>query len=90
MKTRLHAIILICAAVVSFALCGCSKPKTKPGMIELKMTLWDKQEDLEFYARALKEFYKEHPNIRVTIEATPWVRMFDKLLVSTAGGRSPT
>jgi len=89
MKTRLHAIILICAAVVSFALCGCSKPKTKPGMIELKMTLWDKQEDLEFYARALKEFYKEHPNIRVTIEATPWVRMFDKLLVSTAGGRSP-
>jgi len=89
MKTRLHAIILICAAVVSFALCGCSKPKTKPGMIELKMTLWDKQEDLEFYARALKEFYKEHPNIRVTIEATPWVRMFDKLLVSTAGGRAP-
>jgi multiple sugar transport system substrate-binding protein len=88
MNTRLHAIVLICAAV-SLALCGCSKPKTKPGVIELKMTLWDKQEDLEFYARALKEFYKEHPNIHVTIESTPWVRMFDKLLVSTAGGRSP-
>ncbi len=84
---KLAALILISAVVVS--LIGCSKPKTEPGIIVLRMTVWDKQEDLDFYKEALKEFYKTHPNIRVEIESVPWLRMFDKLLVSTAGGRCP-
>jgi len=81
--------IIICFVFLSLWPAGCSKSKTETGVVELRMTLWDKQEDLEFYERALKEFYKTHPNIHVTIESTPWVRMFDKLLVSTAGGRCP-
>lgn len=89
MNTRLHAIILICAAAVSFVFCGCSKPKTEPGVVLLRMTVWDKQEDMDFYKQALKEFYKTHPKIRVEVESVPWLRMFDKLLVSTAGGRCP-
>lgn len=89
MKTRLIATILISALIASIALGGCSKSTAKPGVIELRMTLWDKQEDLEFYERALKEFYKTHPNIHVTLESTPWTRMFDKLLIATAGGRTP-
>ena len=77
--------LIFLAAVFS----GCSKPKNDPEVVVLKMTLWDKQKDLEFYDKALPEFYKDHPNIRVKIESVPWTRMFDKLLISTAGGRCP-
>jgi multiple sugar transport system substrate-binding protein len=90
MKTRLITIILICAVAATIALSGCSRSTAgKPGVVVLRMTVWDKQEDLDFYKQAFKEFYKTHPNIRVEVESVPWLRMFDKLLISTAGGRTP-
>ena len=88
MKTRLIAVVLICAVAVAIG--GCGKPKSKDGIVTLRMTVWDKQEDLDFYKTAFEnEFYKTHPNIRVEVESVPWLRMFDKLLISTAGGRTP-
>ncbi len=90
MKTRLIAIILILALAASVLVVGCSKPKTDSKIVTLRMTVWDKQEDLDFYKQAFEtEFYKTHPNIRVEVESVPWLRMFDKLLISTAGGRTP-
>ncbi len=82
---RLAALILLLAVLLS----GCSKPKQEPGIVTLKLIMWGKQDELTFYNNALEEFYKDHPNIRVEIELIPWSRMFDKLLISTAGGRSP-
>ena len=89
MKMRTFALILACLIIIGTFLCGCSKQKTKSDVVVLKLTMWGKQEDLDFYKTALKDFYKDHPNIRVKIEITPWARVFDKLLVSTAGGRPP-
>lgn len=91
MKIRLIAIILILALAASVLLSGCTKSSAnKPGVVTLRMTVWDKQEDLDFYKQAFEtEFYKTHPNIRVEVESVPWLRMFDKLLISTAGGRTP-
>ena len=75
---------------MSIALGGCSKPAGDSKIVVLRMTVWDKQDTLDFYEQAFKnEFYKTHPNIRVEVESVPWLRMFDKLLVSTAGGRTP-
>ncbi len=80
---------LICAVLFG-VLFGCSKPKGDSEIVVLRLTVWDKQEDLDFYKKAFEEeFYKTHPNIRVEVESVPWLRMFDKLLISTAGGRTP-
>jgi len=85
---RCVAVILSFSLALSIALSGCSAPE-KPGVVHLRMTMWGKQDELPFYNNSLKVFYKTHPNIRVTVEIIPWSRMFDKLLISTAGGRVP-
>jgi len=81
--------VLLCLVVLGYTLSGCSKPQEKPDIVELKLTMWGKQDDMDFYLKALEEFYEEHPKVRVRIELVPWSRMFDKLLISTAGGRPP-
>ncbi|MDI6829068.1 MAG: sugar ABC transporter substrate-binding protein [Armatimonadota bacterium] len=83
----LTAIILLSIALI--LLPGCLKPKENTQIVELRMTMWGKQEELDYYNKALESFYKKHPNIRVRIELIPWSRVFDKLLISTAGGRPP-
>ena len=70
-------------------LSGCSKPREKSDIVVLTLTMWGKQTEMDYYLKSLDEFYKEHPNIRVKIELIPWARVFDKLLISTAGGRTP-
>jgi len=80
---RLAAVFIL----ATFLLSGCAKPR-KPEIIQLKLIMWGKQDELGFYNESLKVFYKDHPNIRVSVELVPWSRMFDKLLISTAGGRT--
>ena len=88
MNMRPFYLVLIYFFVLGLV-CGCLKPQEKSRVVFLKMTMWGKQDELAFYNNALKDFYKDHPNIRVKIEIIPWARVFDKLLVSTAGGRTP-
>ena len=88
MQARYMKFVLI-LVVVAGAISGCTKRQEKPGMVTLRMTMWGKQEELDYYYKSLESFYREHPNIRVEIELIPWSRMFDKLLISTAGGRPP-
>ena len=81
-------MLVLVAFMLSLILSGCSRPQ-KPGVVNLTLTMWGKQDEMGFYNESLKVFYKDHPNIRVKIELIPWSRMFDKLLISTAGGRTP-
>ena len=83
------SLTLLCMAVLIGIPSGCSKPREKSDIVELRMTMWGKQHEMDYYNKALEDFYKEHPNVRVRIELIPWSRMFDKLLISTAGGRTP-
>ena len=89
MNIRMLAVILACSTVAATVLSGCSRRQQNSDIVELRLTMWGKQKDMDFYLRALEEFYADHPNIRVKIELIPWTRMFDKLLISTAGGRTP-
>ncbi len=87
MGRRAVAAIVLLLAVLAGIPSGCRKPESDT--VVLRLTMWGKQDELPFYNNALKEFYKDHPKIRVEIELIPWSRMFDKLLISTAGGRTP-
>lgn len=89
-SVRIAIFLVIVAVLAVVALIRATAPREQDsGIVELRMTLWAKQKDMDFYAEALEQFHKENPNIRVKIENIPWIRMFDKLLVSTAGGRAP-
>lgn len=86
---QITVTLLALAVFLAMVCAGCSGNKQQAGIVELRLTMWGTQEDADFYNMALKEFYREHPNIRVKLEIIPWVRVFDKLLISTAGGRCP-
>ena len=88
-RTILSSIKYLVSVIILLSLlCGCGKPE-KPEVVHLRLMMWGKQDELGFYNDSLKVFYKDHPNIRVSVELIPWSHVFDKLLISTAGGRTP-
>lgn len=53
------------------------------------MVVWGTNADEKAWKERLSEFHDKHPNVRVRFEFMPWERTFDKLLISTAGGKAP-
>ena len=80
-------MIALCLMVC--AISGCWKAGEHSDTVFLRMVVWGTGADEKAWNEKLAEFYKTHPNIRVRLEYTPWERTFDKLLISTAGGKSP-
>ena len=77
------AVVLLAFALIS----GCGN--RNPGVTTIRFTSWGNDVE-EVNLRALiAEFEKRHPKIHVEIEITPWARMLDKLMISSAGGRPP-
>jgi len=87
MKSLSVLSAFICVICVLFACAGCRPPESK--VINLRMIVWGTAADEIKWNEKLKEFYKEHPNVRVRLEYTPWERTFWKILVATAGNKSP-
>jgi len=88
-RTILSSIkYLVSSILLVSLLSGCAK-SDKPEVVHLRLMMWGKQDELGFYNESLKVFYRDHPNIRVSVELIPWSHVFDKLLISTAGGRTP-
>jgi hypothetical protein len=90
MNTRtiaLLSVVLTIAALAMVLLTGCSTQK--PGVTTIRFTSWGNDVE-EVNLRALiAQLEKDHPKIHVEIEITPWARMLDKLMISSAGGRPP-
>jgi len=85
--SRILAGILVLVLTI---VAGCShKQDKKNDVITLRMVVWGTAADEKTWNEKLKLFYKDHPHIRVRLEFTPWERTFDKLLISTAGGKAP-
>jgi multiple sugar transport system substrate-binding protein len=88
-KTIVSSIkYLVSGILLVSLLSGCAK-SDKPEVVHLRLMMWGKQDELGFYNESLKVFYKDHPNIRVSVELVPWSRMFDKLLITTAADLTP-
>lgn len=88
--TRRLAIALLSAAVVTATVLvsGCSRHDDQ-GVVTLRLVSWGNQREEPSLRALLGEFEKNHPNIRVELQITPHARVFDKLMISTAGGRPP-
>lgn len=79
------------AVVLAFALClllpGCGRRKTE--VVTLRFTSWGNDvEEVRLY-KLIAQFEKQHPNIKIELQNTPWARMMDKLMVASAGGMPP-
>ena len=79
---------MIVFAVLMLLVAGCGN--RQPGVTTIRFTSWGNDVE-EVNLRALiAEFEKRHHGkIKVEIEITPWARMLDKLMISSAGGRPP-
>ncbi len=67
---------------------GCAR-QPDSDVVTLRLVLWGTAEDEARLNESFKVFYRDHPNIRIKLEITPHSRVFDKLLISFAGGRAP-
>ena len=83
----LVAVVLVVAVVATALLSGCGKQK--PGVTTIRFTSWGNDIEEANLRALIAQFEKEHPKIHVEIEITPWTRMLDKLMISSAGGRPP-
>lgn len=76
-------VLLIVMAVVA----GCGGRDSS--VTTLRFTSWGNDVEEANLRALVAEFERRHPKIKVELEIVPWARMFDKLMISSAGGRPP-
>ncbi|HEY4389508.1 MAG TPA: sugar ABC transporter substrate-binding protein, partial [Ktedonobacteraceae bacterium] len=72
--------------LTGFAACGSAS--SSGGKVNLTYALWDPTEQVG-YQQSINLFMKQHPNIHVTIEETPWAQYWQKLDTEFAAGNAP-
>lgn len=85
-KTLMFCIAALAIAVM-LLIAGCGN--RNPGVTTIRFTSWGNDVEEQNLRALIAEFEKRNPKIHVEIEITPWARMLDKLMISSAGGRPP-
>ncbi|MEN6371949.1 MAG: sugar ABC transporter substrate-binding protein [Armatimonadota bacterium] len=76
--------IIISAGLLS----GCTQRKGED-KVTLRFVSWGNESEERSLRTLIDQFEKTHPKIKIELQITPHVRVFDKLMISTAGGRPP-
>lgn len=76
--------MIVAAAVLA---AGCARHDAR--VTTIRFTSWGNDVEEANLRALIAEFEKRHPDIEVELEIIPWARMFDKLMISSAGGRPP-
>lgn len=93
-RSRLMAWIAmgLAAMMVLTGLAACggsgSNSSSSNGVVNLTYALWDQNEEVG-YKQSIAVFMKQHPNIHVTIEQTPWAQYWQKLNTELVAGNAP-
>lgn len=64
-----------------------SAPAAGGEQVTLTYGLWDENQKPAMQ-KTIDEFHKQHPNINVEIQLTPWANYWDKLKTAAAGGET--
>jgi multiple sugar transport system substrate-binding protein len=75
--------LLLCALLTLPA--AAASARTSADQVSLTLGLWD-QNQVPAEQTIIKQFEHLHPNIKVTIQQTPWAGYWNKLTTLTAGG----
>ena len=88
MRRLPQAVAALALAAALLLVAGCAR-QPDSDVVTLRLVLWGTADDEARLNESFKVFYRDHPNIRIKLEITPHARVFDKLLISFAGGRAP-
>lgn len=69
--------------------CGGSSSENNQGAEEVKVSFWGTPEEISIITAALTDWQKNHPNIRIVFEHTPYTGYISKILTRIAGGAAP-
>jgi ABC-type glycerol-3-phosphate transport system substrate-binding protein len=80
-----------CILLTIFVLAGCGSPVEtgKQGATEVKVSFWGTPEEIGIITEALAPWQKEHPEIKIVFEHTPYTGYISKILTRIAGGAAP-
>lgn len=84
-RVSLVTLFIILAAGI---LTGCSR-RAEERAITLRLVSWGNEREAKSLRSLIADFERDHPAIKVELQITPHSRVFDKLMISTAGGRPP-
>jgi len=73
---------------VLFIITSCT-PQKKEKAIVIRVSYWGDPTEVAMNTRLARAFEKEHPNIKIKLEHSPWDRHQSKLLTQIAGGVTP-
>lgn len=80
--------ISMLAVLLLLGLAACGGSASQGGKVNLTYALWDSNEQIG-YQQSIKEFEKQHPNIKVTIQQADYDQYWQKLDTQLAGGAAP-
>ncbi|MEU1390449.1 MULTISPECIES: sugar ABC transporter substrate-binding protein [unclassified Nonomuraea] len=80
------------AAALAMTLAGCGSGSdttaTKPGKVTISYAIWEKN-DQPSTQKIIDAFQKQHPDVTVKLEITPWDQYWTKLQTAATGGAAP-
>ncbi len=80
---RIAWLVAVCALLVGPV--SAVGARTSQAPVNLTFALWDKNQ-IPAMQTIITEFQRLHPNVKITIQQTPWAGYWNKLLTLTAGG----
>ena len=81
-------VVMMLAGLAACGGGGSSGSSSSNGVVNLTYALWDPIEETG-YKQSVAQFMQQHPNIKVTIEYTPWAQYWQKLSTEFAAGNAP-
>ncbi len=85
MSKRILALVLIFCLFI----CGCGRKEVKSSVPVIRVAFWGTPEEVEIIQDIIEPWQKEHPEIKVELEHTPFSGYVSKILTRIAGGSAP-
>ncbi len=93
MKSLARSFPVYCLVFCLLVFSGCGKKQPvaadNSSAVEVKVAFWGSPEEIEIVTQSMQGWQKEHPNIHVRFEHTPYTGYDSKILTRIAGGAAP-
>ena len=86
-KKTFCGIIFVFSLVCLLA--GCGSSGKQDGVTEVKVAFWGTPEEIDIVTNSIAGWQKEHPEIKIIFEHTPYTGYASKILTRIAGGAAP-
>jgi len=85
---RLLSLFVLILTVPFVSSCG-KKPAALSNSVEVKVAFWGSPEEIDIVTKSMEGWQKEHSEIKVRFEHTPYSGYDSKILTRVAGGAAP-